>query len=38
MNALSINFGNPWLSYWKHATEMNKGFSKHVVSKEHLTC
>ena len=22
--------------YWKHATEINKGFSKHAVSVEHL--
>ena len=23
---------------WKHATERNRGFSKHAASKEHLTC
>ena len=23
-------------SNWKHATEMNRGFSKHAASKEHL--
>ena len=23
---------------WKHVTEMNRGFSKHAASKEHLAC
>ena len=23
---------------WKHATETNRGFSKHAASKEHLAC
>ena len=23
---------------WKHATKMNRGFSKHAASKEHLAC
>ena len=23
---------------WKHAVEINRGFSKHAVSKEHLAC
>ena len=23
---------------WKHATEMNRGYSKHAASEEHLAC
>ena len=31
-------FATDGYSNWKLATEMNRGFSKHAASKEHLAC
>ena len=33
-----LTFSTDGYRNWKHATEMNRGFSKHAASKKHLAC